>query len=109
MYALLAGALTGLAVWFKYPFALFGLVPLVGYGMARTSPPSVNENEMRRGAPVCAPVGRPHRAAPTASWRGETGYSTLLAFLAFSAGGLFIVGAGIAYMASLGALDELIL
>lgn len=90
MYALLAGALTGLAVWFKYPFALFGLVPLVGYSLSSPRPKSLSLMERGLGGEV-------------------NRYSTLLAFLAFSTGGLFIVGAGIAYMASLGALDELIL
>ena len=88
VYALLAGVLTALAVWFKYPFALFGIVPVLAHGVASNSPSPLVE----RGS------------------GGEVSrYSTLLSFLAFTAGGLLIAGAGIAYMAALGALDELIL
>jgi hypothetical protein len=91
VFALFVGALTALAVWFKYPFALFGVVPLVAYWVADVYSPSPLRR-VERG-----PGGEVNR------------YSTLLTFLAFCTGGLLIVGAGIAYIASLGALDELIL
>lgn len=75
VWALAAGALCAAAVWFKYPFALFAIVPVTAYLLVHSRP----------------------------------GRSILTNGIAFGMGGLVIVGAGAAYLASLGALDELIL
>jgi hypothetical protein len=111
-FALLAGALTALAVWFKYPFALFAVVPVVAYGVAGPHPKSLSlrERDLKSQQASFLPFARakPPFGVREKGMEGE-GYSALLNFLAFTIGGLLIAGAGIAYMASLGALDELIL
>jgi hypothetical protein len=88
LWAFGAGLLTAAAVWFKYPFALFGLVVVAAYGLMRTHPP--------------AATAVPTRPEPT-------GQLTLLAGLAFIAGGLLVIAAGVIYLASSGALSEWLL
>jgi hypothetical protein len=87
LYAGGAGAFSALAVWFKYPFALFAVVPLAAYGVAQL---------------------HPHAGRPTERQRPAV-YAALWAVLAFLMGGLLVAGVGIAHLAALGALDDLIL
>ncbi len=76
----LAGALCAYAVWFKYPFALFGLVLVIQYVCLMQRPAGTN-------------------------WL----MPLLKAVVAFALGGLIVVGGGILFMQSLGAWDELVL
>ncbi len=83
--AFLAGALCGVAVWFKYPFALFGLVVAASFFILRW-----------RKTPVAA---RRIVSLNAAFW---------LPFLAFLFGGLVALAAGAVYLLALGAWDGLL-
>lgn len=77
LWAFGAGALSAAALWFKYPFALFGAALAVAYPL------------------ILPPQARTPQAV---GW----------AALAFMAGGALVVGAGVGYLASIGALAALI-
>ncbi|MBZ0303664.1 MAG: glycosyltransferase family 39 protein [Anaerolineae bacterium] len=104
LWALGAGVGCGLAVWFKYPFALFAVVPVVAYVAAQPHPCAASLSLIPQGGFA---RGRDFRNKQTSIW--DTAHRAILALLAFLAGGLLIVGGGIAVLAGLGALDELIL
>lgn len=78
--AFLAGVLCGMAVWFKYPFALFGLVVVASFFILRWQK---------------TPVAARHAVSlNAAAW---------LPFLAFLFGGLVALAAGAVYLLALGA------
>lgn len=91
LWAFGAGALSAWAVWFKYPFALFGLVIIVGYVIVKGLNPALSTQ---------------HSALFSDRFKS---YSDLGILLAFLAGGLLVVAVGVAYLASLGAMDDLLL
>ncbi len=77
LWAFGAGVFSAAALWFKYPFALFGAALALGYALA----------------------------IPRAA---RTPLALAGAALAFGAGGALIVGAGVVYLAQIGALAALI-
>ena len=79
LWAFGAGLLTGLTVWFKYPFAVFGLVMVGGYAILGSDK------------------------------SGSRPYAMMGDAAAFAGGGLLVIGLGAAYLASIGALNEMIL
>ena len=81
LWALGAGALTAYSIWFKYPFALFGLVPVAGYAILQ---------------PVS--TDQPGQSAGLIAWD----------LAAFVVGGLLVGVGGLAHMAAIGALDALV-
>lgn len=87
-YAFGAGALCAAAVWFKYPFALFTLVPVVLYLLASYTAPD-----------------DPLPAEPAPPGTGHA----LYALLNFAAGGLLVVVVGVVHLAGQGALAEWLL
>jgi 4-amino-4-deoxy-L-arabinose transferase-like glycosyltransferase len=77
VWPFLAGALAAYIVWFKYPFALFGILLVAGYFLMPGHP------DQRARNPIQATV-------------------------AFLLGGFLVGGGGLLYLASIGALGDLI-
>ncbi|MBZ0278348.1 MAG: glycosyltransferase family 39 protein, partial [Anaerolineae bacterium] len=80
-WAFAAGLLSGYTVWFKYPFALFGVALAVGYALLPTNA----SPDDKRG------------------WRGW-----IVPGIVYACGGLLLILGGAAYLAAQGALDALI-
>lgn len=90
LWPFLAGVSCGVVIWFKYPFALFGLVVVAGYVILGRSQTGGN-------------VGTRH-ASSLQGWiirDGRVGFAFLL-------GGALIIGGGAAYLAMIGAWDSLL-
>lgn len=81
LWALIAGLLMGWVVWFKYPFAAFGVVVVAGYWLTRS---------------------------PNGVWRAKPLQMTIFHAGAFALGGFIIVIGGAVYLASMGAWDALV-
>jgi hypothetical protein len=124
VWPFLAGALAAYVVWFKYPFALFGLLLVAGYfllprryakNLSRT--PSLNPSPYP-GRDFETVVLLPFLRTRGLGDRGsdevappvqQSGLRThLQAAVAFLLGGLLVGGGGLLYLVSIGALNDLI-
>jgi hypothetical protein len=76
----LTGALCGYIVWFKYPFALFGVMIVIGYIWIRAS------------------------TRPAIPLQKQDAYI----FISFMLGGLVVIVGGASYLMSIGAWDDLV-
>jgi hypothetical protein len=85
-WAFLAGALSAYVVWFKYPFALFGLAVVGGYGLV-----------YRSSFPIGARPLHP-----------STHLKVVKTALAFALGGLVVGGGGALYLMAIGVWDALV-
>ena len=91
LWALGAGALTAYAVWFKYPFALFGGVVIVAYlFMHRDDTSSSSPGHLRAGL----------KPTPTHSLVQDTA--------AFTLGVLLVIGGGVLALQAIGAWEALV-
>lgn len=81
-----AGALSAYAVWFKYPFALFGVALVVG-GILSYQPSAFSLQIKTKGRELRAVLGM---------------------LVAFGLGGVLVISGGVLYLASIGAWDELV-
>ncbi len=100
IWAFGAGALSAYTVWFKYPFALFGVALVLGYFFINT-----------KDAPTEIKSPTPPLTLPLARG-GEKGWGRLdswwFSFLAFSMGVLIIMLAGVAALIAMGAWGDLV-
>lgn len=90
IWAFTAGALSAYAVWFKYPFALFGVVLVLGYFFINSRDAMSKLKEAEKF----------NFLAYLASWRFE--------FFAYLFGAFVVIAAGVAALMALGAWDDLV-
>jgi 4-amino-4-deoxy-L-arabinose transferase-like glycosyltransferase len=111
VWALLAGLLSGYAVWFKYPFALFGVALAAGYLLI--APESSDEDAMQRESEQGAEAPGLNLSS---NWEGLRPFPALKkawanarpAIVGFSMGVALVIVGGAALLAAQGALDALL-
>lgn len=99
-WASLAGMLSAYAVWFKYPFALFGVALAAGYLLIT---PGDTDHDLNPSAPLYIFSARGLSRWITEFWSGAN-----VSIAGFIFGGLLVILGGAALLAVQGALDALL-
>ena len=100
VWALLTGILSAYAVWFKYPFALFGVALAAGYLLIA---PGDTDHDLNPSAPLYLLRTRGLSPWLTGIWAGAK-----VSIAGFVFGGLLVILGGAALLAVQGALDALL-